>query len=149
MDTRNGGTKIDFSVHRRGRSVDPAQRVIEFPLCFARRGVERVELRVATASIDHAVHDRGRGLEADLIVNERILAGMKAPLLFSVPNINRVEITVPAPDKGDATHDRGTCIHHIAGPEFPTQLTRVGVQRIQTSIAAAEINCTVYHGGTG
>src|SRR4029077_20773783 len=125
--------------YRRG-SNDPAQSVIEFPLFFARRGVERVELGVATAGIDHAINYGGRGLEADLIVNERILAGMIAPLFFSVPDINRVEITVPAADIGDAIYDRGRCMHDIAGLEFPMQLTRVSVERIEISVAAAEIN---------
>src|SRR4029077_17665897 len=63
--------------------------------------------------------------------------------------IDRVEITVPAADIGDAIYDRGRCMHDIAGPEFPTQLTRVSVQRVEISVAAAEINCAVHNCGTG
>ena len=40
-------------------------------------------------------------------------------------------------------------MHDIAGPEFPAQLTRVSVQRIEISVAAAEVNCAVHHCGTG
>src|SRR5206468_8330646 len=75
IETGIGSGKIDFPINHRGGSDDPAECVIEFPLFFARRGVERIELRIAAASIDHAINYCGRGMETDMIVTGWVLTG--------------------------------------------------------------------------
>src|SRR4051794_28732936 len=94
-----GRGEENFSLRHRGRTVDPAQLIVKPPFFFTGCSIQRVHVRIAATGINRAVNHGGRGLEAYLVVNQRVLATVKPPPLLSGGRINSVEITVPAPEK--------------------------------------------------
>ncbi len=95
---------------------------------------------IAATDINDAVYHRGRGLEPNLVVNQRVFAAVKFPFLFPGRRLDRVKITVPASDKEHAVRVGGRSMNHVAGLEFPFQLAGRCVQGVQVSVAAAEVN---------
>src|SRR5262249_14281242 len=82
------GPDVDDPVADGRRADDPglAGRIV--PLLAAAGGVDRVNVRVAAADVDDAVGDRGRGLEADLVVDRGILSPFERPSLLAAVRVD-------------------------------------------------------------
>src|SRR6185369_4742379 len=94
-----GSPEVDLTVGDSWRAYDPAESVIELPFLLAGFGIEGIELGVAATGVNYAIDNCGRGLEANLVMKERIFTAMKAPLFLTVLCVNRIEVTIPATDK--------------------------------------------------
>jgi len=103
-------------------------RFVERPLLLARSRIQCIKLRVSAPEVDHTVSDRGRALDADLIVNVGIFAGLESPF--------------HGPSRGIDVHgrigNRRRRMNDISGLILPFQSARRGVDRIDIAIAAAE-----------
>ena len=133
-----GRAHVEHAVAHGGRADHPrlARRVV--PSLASGGGVDRVHVRIAASRVHRAVHDRGGGLEADLVVDDRVLARLERPLLLSRVRVEGVEITVPAADEDGVVVDGGGGVHDVPGGEFPVEHAALGVDRVDVSVAAAE-----------
>jgi hypothetical protein len=130
----------DLALRDCRRADHPASRGVEVPLLAAGRRVDRVELRVAAPGVDDAVHDRRRGLEADLVVDLRILAAVKAPFERARLRIDCVEPAVPAAEVDDAVGKRRRRMDDVARLVFPDEVAIGRIDRIRVAVAAAEVD---------
>src|SRR6185437_13056634 len=109
------------------------------PQLRAARGIERIQMRVAAAEVDDAVDDRRGGLDAHLVVDGGILAGLEAPALLAAGTVERVEVAVPAADVERARGESWRGVHHVAGRELPVQRAARRIERVDVAVAAAEV----------
>ena len=75
-------------------------------------------------------------MNANLVVNLRILAGFEAPFLFSIGSVQSIEIAVPASDVQAAIGDCRRAVNDVASLEFPFQIAGSGIQRVDVSVSA-------------
>src|SRR5690242_21266559 len=74
---------------------------------------------------------------------------METPFLFPALCINGVEITVPTTDKNCVVRESRRGVDHIAGFELPVQFPTIGINTIDKSVAASEINRAISYHRTG
>ena len=91
-------------------------------------------MAVAAAHVDGSIHNGRRRLEADLIVCDRVLAGLVAPFLLPGFGIQRIEIAVPASNVDRVVSDGGGGVDDIVGGEFPNEDTRMRIQGVDVSV---------------
>ena len=106
-------------------------------------------MRVAAPDVHGAVHDCGRRLEPDLIVDGVVLAALERPPLLARFRVDRVEVAVPAADVDSAIDYRRRGVDHVAGGELPLQDAGLRVGRVDISVAAPDVDLAVRDGGRG
>ena len=128
----------------------------ELPFQFPRRGVERVNVAVATAD-EHAIrHDeRTRQVDVERIGDRLVLrfeavqiagleaalaAGRELPARQAGARIDRVHFAVVADHVDHRTGDRGCRRHRAARAVFPALGAAAGVDRVDVSIVAADVD---------
>src|SRR5215471_18703864 len=110
------------------------------PLLLASRRIDCIQVRVPATGVHDAIHDGGRRLEADLVVDNRIFTTVKPPFLDSGPSIDRIEVTIPASKEHNIIGVRGRSVDDVARLEFPFQLAGKGVERINVAVTAPKID---------
>jgi len=110
--------------------------------CFSGSRSERVEVGIRQPKYDDAVRDRGRALDANLVIDFVTLPRLEAPLFCPACGIQCVQIRIPTPDEQRSVRQCGRGKHHVTGFKFPFHGSRCGFERVHISVARAEIHST-------
>src|SRR5579872_7636700 len=135
--------RIYFAILYGRRVRYPATPGKHFPDPLTGFDIQKIEMRIATADVDDSIHHGGRRRDAFLIMNYVVFARFVPPLFLTCHCIESVEGAIEAPDEQRAIGDRRRGVHHVASLEFPFHETGRNVQRINISVAAAEVNAAV------
>src|SRR5579863_5999658 len=142
-ESRVGGGEVHLAVSNRRRTDNPGAFVVEGPPLFTCLRIERIEVGVPAAEEHHPTGNGGRGLDTDLVVNDRVGSCLEMPFVLAALGVQSIKVGVPATDVQNAVSNRWRSVDDISGVDAPLWLPCRHIERVNEVVPASEVDGAV------